>query len=89
MEIRPLGKDKDTRKGESRGSGPGARKRRSDALGVRKDVIIRMPEDIARQLKVVAACENMTVNDFCLEVILPHIEKSMEKHGLSAEQISR
>jgi hypothetical protein len=88
MEIRP-GKDKQVKQGEGRGSGPGARKRRRDALGLRKDVIIRMPEDVARQLKVVAACEGMTVTDFCLQAIIPHIDKGLEKHGLSAEQISR
>jgi hypothetical protein len=48
-----------------------------------------MPEDVARQLKVVAACEGMTVTDFCLQAIIPHIDKGLEKHGLSAEQIAR
>lgn len=88
MDIRPQ-KDKQVRQSESRGSGPGARKRRSDARGPRKDVIIRMPEDVAHQLKVIAACEGMTVTDFCLQVIIPHIDKGLEKHGLSAEQITR
>jgi hypothetical protein len=88
MEIRPR-KDKQVKQGESRGSGPGARKRRSDALGLRKDVIIRMPEDVAHQLKVVAACEGMTVTNFCLEAIIPYIDRCLEKHGLSAEQLAR
>ena len=44
----------------ARGSGPGARRPRADALGPRKDVIIRMPEEEATKLKVVAALERMT-----------------------------
>lgn len=71
----------------TRGSGPGARRRRSDALGPRKDVIIRMPEDLAHQLKVVAAHENMTVQDFCLQVLRPLILHGLHKHGLDPEVI--
>jgi hypothetical protein len=78
MEIRP-GK---RAKGEGRGSGPGARRRRSDALGPRKDVIIRMPQEMARQLKIVAAYEDITVTDFCLQAILPQLDKALKKHGL-------
>ena len=78
MEIRP-GK---RTKGEGRGSGPGARRRRSDALGPRKDVIIRMPQEMARQLKIVAAYEDITITDFCLQAILPQLDKALEKHGL-------
>ena len=88
METRP-GKHQESQLRESRGSGPGIRKRRRDALGLRKDIIIRLPEEIARQLKVVAACERMTVQDFCEQAIVPQIRKAMDKHGLSAEQISR
>jgi len=88
METRP-GTRQESKLREGRGSGPGVRKRRSDALGRRKDVIIRLPEGIARQLKVVAACEGMTIQDFCEQAILPQIQKGMQKHGLSAEQISR
>jgi hypothetical protein len=66
----------------SRGSGPGARKRRRDALGPRKDVIIRMPEELARQLKIVAACEETTVQDFCLDAIRPQIRETLAKHGI-------
>jgi len=51
-------------------------------LGERKDVIIRMPEELARQLKIVAACEDMTITDFCLQAIIPQIDKALEKHGL-------
>jgi hypothetical protein len=72
-----------------RGSGARARKRRSDALGPRKDIIIRLPEAVAHQLKVVAACEHMTVQDFCEQAIVPEIRKAMEKHGLTAEQLAR
>ncbi len=79
MEVRP---GKHAQQGEVRGSGPGARKRRRDALGPRKDVIIRMPEGVARQLKIVAACEDMTITDFCLQAILPQIHEALEKHGL-------
>jgi len=88
METRP-GKHNESKLGVSRGSGPGVRKRRRDALGLRKDVIIRLPEEVARQLKVVAACERMTVQDFCEQAIVPQIRKAMDKHGLSAEQIAR
>jgi hypothetical protein len=88
METRP-GTRQESQARESRGSGPGVRKRRSDALGVRKDIIIRLPEEVARQLKVVAACERMTVQDFCEQAIMPQIRKAMDKHGLSAEQLAR
>jgi hypothetical protein len=88
METRP-GTRHESKLREGQGSGPGVRKRRSDALGRRKDVIIRLPEGIARHLKVVAACEGMTIQDFCEQAILPQIQKGMQKHGLSAEQIAR
>jgi uncharacterized protein (DUF1778 family) len=41
-----------------------------------------MPEELARQLKIVAACEDMTITDFCLRAIIPQIDKALEKHGL-------
>ena len=88
MEVRP-GRTSTTTRGAGRGSGSGLRRQRRDALGLRKDIIIRLPEDVARQLKVVAACEGMTVQDFCARAIIPQIEQAMEKHGLSAEQIAR
>jgi hypothetical protein len=81
MDIRP-GKRQQDKQGVGRGSGPGARQRRSDALGERKDVIIRMPEELARQLKIVAACEDTTITDFCLRAIIPQVDKALEKHGL-------
>jgi hypothetical protein len=81
MDIRPR-KVQQEKQSAGRGSGPGARQRRSDALGERKDVIIRMPEALARQLKIVAACEDMTITDFCLQAIIPQIDKALEKHGL-------
>jgi hypothetical protein len=77
--VQPLG----------RGSGAAARKRRSDALGPRKDIIIRLPDTVAHQLKVVAAHEKMTVQEFCEHAILPEIRKAMAKHGLTAEQLAR
>jgi hypothetical protein len=46
-----------------------------------------MPEDLAHQLKVVAAHENMTVQDFCLEVLRPSILQGLHKHGLDPEVI--
>ncbi len=36
-------------------------------MGSRKDVIIRMPEVLARQLKIVAAHEEMTITNFYLQ----------------------
>ena len=81
MDIRPR-KVQQEKQSAGRGSGPGARQRRSNALGDRKDVIIRMPEELARQLKIVAACEDMTITDFCLQAIIPQIHKAWEKHGL-------
>ena len=81
MDIRP-GKHQQDKQGMGRGSGPSARQRRSDALGERKDVIIRMPEELARQLKIVAACEDTTITDFCLRAIIPQVDKALEKHGL-------
>ena len=66
----------------ARGSGPGARRPRADALGPRKDVIIRMPEEEATQLKAVAALERMTVQDFVLQALRPALELALRKHGL-------
>jgi predicted DNA-binding protein len=88
MEVRP-GHTPPTTQRAGRGSGASARKQRRDALGPRKDVMIRMPEDVAHRLKVVAAHERMTVTDYCLQVIIPHIDRDLEKHGLSAEQLAR
>lgn len=71
------------RAGEAaRGSGPGARRLRADALGPRKEVIIRMPEEEATQLKVAAALERMTVQDFVLQAVRPALERARRKHGL-------
>jgi hypothetical protein len=67
----------------TRGSGPGARRQRADALGPRKDVIIRMPEEEATHLKVVAALERMTVQDFVLQAIRPELERALRKHGMT------
>jgi hypothetical protein len=66
-----------------RGSGPGVRKQRADALGPRKDVIIRMPEDEATQLKAIAALERTTVQDFVLQAIRPELERALRKHGMA------
>ena len=79
MDIRPGSR---TPRPATRGSGPGARRRRSEALGPRKDVIIRLPEDVAQQLKLVAVYERMTIQDFCLQAILPRLDKALKKHGL-------
>ncbi len=79
MEIRPQIK---AMKGVTRGSGPGAKTRRVADTGPRKAVIIRMPEELAHQLKVVAAHEDMTAQDFCLDAIRPLIDKALKRHGL-------
>ena len=78
MQIRP-GKKQQT---DARGSGPGAKARRSDSQGPRKAMIIRMPEALADQLKAVAALERTTVQDFCLDAILPRLKTAAEKHHL-------
>ena len=78
MDTRP-GKSTVASTCEGRGSGAAARKRRTDALGPRKDIIIRMPEDIARRLKIVAASEGTTVTDYCLQILVPHIERDFEQ----------
>jgi hypothetical protein len=83
MEVRP---GESEGKAGSRGSGPGSRRKRSDSIGARKDVIIRMPEAVARQLKIVAAYEDTTITDFCLEAIIPKIAKAMEKHGMHLDK---
>lgn len=80
MEIRP--RKTQGRVGDTRGSGPGARQRRNDAFGPRKDIIIRMPVEIATKLKIVAAHEETTVTDFCLDAILPQLKETLKKHGL-------
>lgn len=79
MEIRPRN---NVQKTDTRGSGPGAKVRRIAEAGPRKAVIIRMPEDLAHQLKVVAAHEEMTAQDFCLDAIRPMIDKALKRHGL-------
>ena len=80
MEIRP--RKTQSRVGDMRGSGPGARHRRSDAFAPRKDIIIRMPMEVASKLKIVAAHEEMTVTDFCLDAIVPQVQEALKKHGL-------
>ena len=86
MEIRPRRANSTV---DTRGSGPGARKRRSDNLGPRKVVILRMPEDLADKLKIVASHERTTSQNFCMEVIIPHIEETWRKHGLDSLDINR
>ena len=81
MEIRPQNK---AQKSVTRGSGQGAKPRRIAGTGPRKAVIIRMPEELAHQLKVVAAHEDMTAQDFCLDAIRPLIDKALKRHGLQA-----
>jgi hypothetical protein len=56
MEVRPRHTPSTTQRA-GRGSGSGIRKRRRDALGRRKEIVIRLPEEVARQLQVVDACE--------------------------------
>ena len=80
MDIRPGSR---TPRPATRGSGPGARRRRSEALGPRKDVIIRLPEEVAQQLKLVAVYERTTIQDFCVQAILPSLAKALKKHGLT------
>ncbi len=79
MEVRP---GKRFEPINTRGSGPGAKLRRANDLGPRKAVILRMPEDVAHKLKIVSAHEDMTAQDFCMQAIMPHIQKAMRKHGL-------
>ena len=83
MEIRPRNR---TPRAATRGSGPGARRRRSEALGPRKDVIIRLPEAVAQQLKLVAVYERTTIQDFCVQAILPSLAKALKKHGLTSQE---
>jgi len=45
-------------------------------------VIIRLPADVAHQLKLVALYERMTVQDFCVQAILPSLDKALKKHAL-------
>ena len=72
--------------GEGRGARPrqraGARRPRADALGPRKDVIIRMPEAEATQLKAAAALERMTVQDFVLQALRPALELALRKRRM-------
>jgi uncharacterized protein (DUF1778 family) len=46
-------------------------------------VIIRLPEEVAQQLKLVAVYERTTIQDFCVQAILPHLAKALKKHGLT------
>jgi hypothetical protein len=84
MEVRP-GQTATTAQRAGRESGSGLRKRRRDALGPRKDIIIRMPEEKARRLKIVAASEGTIVTEYCLQIWIPHIESDFEQHMRSAE----
>jgi hypothetical protein len=88
METRP-GRQQAGDPRARRGSGSDVRKQRRDALGPRKDIIVRLPDEVAHQLKVVAAHERMTVQEFCEQAIVPQIHKAMAKHGLTPEQIAR
>lgn len=65
-----------------RGSGPGARKRRADDLGPRKDVIVRMSENEATQLKVAAALERTTIQEFVLQAVRPEVQRALKKHKI-------
>ena len=42
-------------------------------------MIIRLPEDVAQQLKLVAVYERMTVQDFCVQALLPSLDKALKK----------
>jgi hypothetical protein len=53
-----------------------------------KGVFIRLPEQVAHQLNVVAACEGVTDQDFCERGTVPEIRKDMDKLGLSAERLA-
>jgi hypothetical protein len=44
-----------------------------------------MPEEIARRIKIVAASTGTTVTDYCLQILIPHIESDFEQHKRSAE----
>jgi uncharacterized protein (DUF1778 family) len=46
-----------------------------------------MPLEVASKLKIVAAHEEMTVTDFCLDAIVPQVQEALKKHGL--EPLSR
>ena len=63
---------------KSRGSGPGNKPEKEP----RKDVIIRMPESKAKQLKMLAALEEKTITAICLEAIEKHTKPLKEKHGI-------
>ena len=82
MEIKPNKRNRDY---NTKGSGPSARQRRGDGSGPRKAVIIRMPEEMAHRLKIVAAHEDMTAQDFCLDAIRPQIDKALKRHGLEGD----
>ena len=80
MEVKRPGREGNA---AARGSAPGTRTRRSDDLGPRKDVIIRMPEDEASQLKAIAALERTTIQDFILDALRPELERALRKHGMA------
>ncbi|MBM3932767.1 MAG: hypothetical protein FJ319_00415 [SAR202 cluster bacterium] len=82
MEVRPGKRFEPIKPINTRGSGPAAKLRRANDLGPRKAVILRMPEDVAHKLKIVSAHEDMTAQDFCMQAIMPHIQRAMRKHGL-------
>ena len=42
-----------------------------------------MPEEEATQLKVAAALERMTVQDFVLQALRPALELALRKHGIA------
>ncbi len=49
-------------------------------------MIIRLPEEVAQQLKLVAVYERMTIQDFCVGAILPQLAKALKKHGLTSQE---
>jgi len=67
---------------QGRGSGPGKQNSKQAEKEPRKDVIIRMPESKARELKMLAALEDKTITAICLEAIEKYTKPMKDKHGI-------
>ena len=77
MNMRPGGQP--TTGAPGRGSGAVARQQ---AGVVRRKLLIRLPETMVRELKLVAAHKETSIQDYCEQILGPAIQHDMATRGL-------
>jgi hypothetical protein len=77
MEMRPGGQPATSVSG--RGSGAVARRQPGEA---RRKLLIRLPETMVRELKLVAAHKETSIQDYCEQILGPAIQQDMATRGL-------